>query len=117
MQLLHQRAPLLMLLLAPVVGGDTLYQIDGEQCGESDVAHAFVRFAIAASPGLQQGSCDEQGFTVAAGTTSQSTPLGDIDTRLFTRAGLAGEGAGAMCSESMLLAISSACANHPSITV
>ena len=65
--------------------GDAQGECSGTQCGESDVPGPYVFLAIAATGGLHRGTCAALGYTVRSGTTSQSTPLGPVDTRLFTK--------------------------------
>ena len=67
----------------------TLYTIGDGQCGENDVDSRAVRFAKLFQPGLIEGNCVENGYTIPAGTNDVDTPLGKITTRLFTEAGRA----------------------------
>jgi hypothetical protein len=76
--------------LAEGAGGratTTLYMIGDGQCGENDVDSRAVRFAKLFQPGLIEGNCVENGYTIPAGTNDVDTPLGKSTTRLFTEAG------------------------------
>lgn len=120
-----------LALAALAVSGaaaDTLYAIDGEQCGESDVPHAFIGFARAANAALQVGTCAEQGYSVDAGTTEVQSPLGPITTRLFTRGDAVAGGvvvqqqqppmadSSTACGDSMVRSMSTACAGFATVT-
>eukprot|EP01047_Picozoa_sp_COSAG01_P101781 COSAG01_NODE_31462_length_597_cov_0.919679_2_plen_145_part_01 len=74
---------LILLSLVSHSSAGSVYQVDDGQCGESDVPTAFIGFAIGANPGLQRGTCASVGYTVAHGTTSVSSPLGNIQTRIY----------------------------------
>jgi len=57
----------------------SLFAIDGDTCGQSDLNCDYVKFAKAAEKSLQDGTCADQGFTVQTGQTTKSYPIiGDI---------------------------------------
>lgn len=119
---------LVVALAASGAAADTLYAIDGDQCGESDVPHAFTGFARASNPSLQVGTCAQQGYAIDAGTTQVQSPLGPITTRLFVRAAVSTSSStvasvqdGAMlqhqqCTSAMVQSLSTACAGYTSVT-
>merc|ERR1712146_567835 len=57
----------------------SLYAIDGDTCGQSDLDCTYVKFAKAAEKALQDGTCAAQGYTVQTGTQTKTYPvIGDI---------------------------------------
>jgi len=67
----------------------TLYQIsdDGAVCGESSLSCAFTGPAKLAEPGLKDGNCADQGYTVMQNTETKSYPvIGDITITEYGKA-------------------------------
>merc|ERR1712032_1208470 len=52
----------------------SLYAIDGDSCGQSDLNCDYVKYAKAAQKELQDGTCTAQGFSVKTGTQTKSYP-------------------------------------------
>merc|ERR1711953_864642 len=57
----------------------SLFQIADDQCGQSDLDCAYVKYAKAAQKGLADGTCADNGYSVKTGTTTKTYPIiGDI---------------------------------------
>jgi len=68
----------------------SLYAIDGDTCGQSDLNCDYVKYAKAAEKSLQDGTCAAQGFTLKGDTETKSYPvIGDIVITKFTKPALA----------------------------
>merc|ERR1712157_13072 len=57
----------------------SLYAIDGDSCGQSDLNCDYVKYAKAAENALQDGTCADHGYSVKTGTQTKTYPIiGDI---------------------------------------
>merc|ERR1712151_1015401 len=64
----------------------SLYSVDGDKCGESDLDCKYVKYAKLAEKSLKDGTCASQGFTVKSSTTTKSYPvIGDIVITEYTK--------------------------------
>merc|ERR1711904_579228 len=64
----------------------SLYLIDGDTCGQSDLNCDYVKYAKAAEKSLQDGTCPDQGFTVQTGTQTKTYPvIGDIVITTYSK--------------------------------
>merc|ERR1712048_1141223 len=64
----------------------TVYQTGDGKCGESTLNCLYVAPAKLANPSLKDGTCADQGYTVATGETqTTSTPVGDIVITFYTQ--------------------------------
>jgi len=64
----------------------SLYEISGDTCGQSDLDCKYTSFAKAAEPGLKDGTCASQGYTVEKSTTSKKYPVvGTITITEYTK--------------------------------
>jgi len=64
----------------------TLYKISGEKCGQATLDAKYASQAKSFA-GLKEGSCVDQGYTVADGSQELNVPvLGKIQIKLFTKA-------------------------------
>merc|ERR1711904_175988 len=75
-------------LASDTVSADTcsLYSIDGDTCGQSDLNCDYVKYAKAAEKSLQDGTCADQGYTVQTGTQTKSYPVvGDIVITTYSK--------------------------------
>merc|ERR1712113_751583 len=62
----------------------SLYQIADDECGQSDLNCAYVKYARAAEKGLQDGTCADQGYTHQTGTQTKTYPIiGDITVTTY----------------------------------
>merc|ERR1712060_184837 len=50
----------------------SLYAIDGDTCGQSDLDCNYVKYAKLAEKSLKDGTCASQGYTVKGSTTTKS---------------------------------------------
>merc|ERR1719181_962729 len=67
----------------------TLYAIDDNICGQSDIDCKYVKFAKLAEKELQDGTCASQGYTVKGSSTTKSYPvIGDIVITQYTKPAL-----------------------------
>merc|ERR1712048_82617 len=67
----------------------TVYSIGDGKCGESTMNCLYVPPAKAFNKDLKDGTCADQGYTVATGETSTtSTPVGDIVITFYTQPSL-----------------------------
>jgi len=67
----------------------TLYQVsdDAATCGESALDCKYTKYAKLAEPGLKDGTCAEQGYTVKGDTQTKTYPIiGDIVITTYTQA-------------------------------
>merc|ERR1711908_195988 len=65
----------------------TVYSIGDGKCGESTLNCLYVGPAKLANKDLKDGTCADQGYTVATGETQkQSTPVGDIVVTFYSQA-------------------------------
>jgi hypothetical protein len=68
----------------------SLYAVDGDTCGQSDLNCDYVKYAKAAEKSLQDGTCAAQGFTVKGDTETKSYPIiGDIVITKYSKPSLA----------------------------
>merc|ERR1712194_238146 len=64
----------------------SLYAIQGDVCGQSDLACKYPKYAKAAEKSLQDGTCASQGYTVKGSTTTKTYPvIGDISITQYTK--------------------------------
>merc|ERR1712151_735092 len=64
----------------------SLYAIDGDTCGQSDLDCKYVKYAKAAEKSLKDGTCASQGYTVKGSTTTKKYPvIGDIVITQYTK--------------------------------
>merc|ERR1712110_1060606 len=64
----------------------SLYAIDGDTCGQSDLDCNYVKYAKLAEKSLKDGTCASQGYTVKGSTTTKSYPvIGDIVITEYTK--------------------------------
>merc|ERR1712137_870442 len=57
----------------------SLFAVEGDTCGQSDLDCKYVSYAKKAEQSLQDGTCADQGFTVQTGKETKSYPIiGDI---------------------------------------
>merc|ERR1712147_252106 len=64
----------------------SLYAIDGDTCGQSDLDCKYVKYAKAAEKSLQDGTCASQGYTVKGSTQTKTYPvIGDIVITEYTK--------------------------------
>merc|ERR1712217_474629 len=64
----------------------SLYAIDGDTCGQSDLDCKYVQYAKLAEKSLKDGTCASQGYTVKGSTTTKSYPvIGDIVITEYTK--------------------------------
>merc|ERR1712048_1529371 len=64
----------------------TVYSIGDGKCGESTLNCLYVGPAKAFNKDLKDGTCADQGYTVATGETqTQSTPVGDIIITFYVK--------------------------------
>merc|ERR1712050_276774 len=64
----------------------SLYAIDGDTCGQSDLDCNYVKYAKAAEKSLKDGTCASQGYTVKGSTTTKKYPvIGDITITQYTK--------------------------------
>merc|ERR1712050_317198 len=57
----------------------SLYAIDGDTCGQSDLDCKYTSYAKAFQKQLKDGTCASQGYTVETSKTTKHVPvLGDI---------------------------------------
>merc|ERR1712188_326093 len=67
----------------------SLYEIQGDTCGQSDLDCQYVKYAKAAEKGLVDGTCASQGYTVKGSTQTKSYPvIGDITITEYTKAAM-----------------------------
>jgi len=86
-----------VILLLAGVAADTcsLFEIADGSCGQSDLDCAYTKYAKAAEPGLADGTCADQGYTVQTGTQTKTYPIiGDIVITTYSH----GIGAEESCS-------------------
>merc|ERR1712224_662745 len=73
---------------AILASGDTcsLYQIDGDTCGQSDLDCAYTGPAKTFQKGLLDGTCAEHGFSVKTGEQTMTVPvIGDIKVTTYSQ--------------------------------
>merc|ERR1712232_1120369 len=64
----------------------SLYAIEGDTCGQSDLDCKYVSYAKAAEKSLKDGTCASQGYTVKGDTETKSYPIiGDIVITHYTK--------------------------------
>merc|ERR1711870_154107 len=64
----------------------SLYAIDGDTCGQSDLDCNYVKYAKLAEKSLKDGTCASQGCTVKGSTSTKSYPvIGDIVITQYTK--------------------------------
>merc|ERR1712151_1169129 len=64
----------------------SLYAIDGDTCGQSDLDCNYVKYAKLAEKSLQDGTCASQGYTVKGSTQTKTCPvIGDIVITQYTK--------------------------------
>merc|ERR1711985_128559 len=64
----------------------SLFAIDGDTCGQSDLDCKYVKYAKAAEKSLQDGTCASQGYTVKGSTQTKTYPvIGDIVITQYTK--------------------------------
>merc|ERR1712050_645372 len=64
----------------------SLYAIDGDTCGQSDLDCNYVKYAKLAEKSLKDGTCASQGYTVKGSTTTKSYPvIGNIVITQYTK--------------------------------
>merc|ERR1712203_614967 len=64
----------------------SLYAIEGDTCGQSDLDCNYVKYAKLAEKSLKDGTCASQGYTVKGSTTTKSYPvIGDIVITQYTK--------------------------------
>merc|ERR1712139_91024 len=64
----------------------SLYAIDGDTCGQSDLDCKYTKYAKAAEKSLQDGTCASQGYTVKGSTETKHYPVvGDITITKYTK--------------------------------
>merc|ERR1712194_212239 len=64
----------------------SLYAIQGDVCGQSDLDCKYTKYAKAAEKSLQDGTCASQGYTVKGSTTTKTYPvIGDISITQYTK--------------------------------
>merc|ERR1712087_565194 len=64
----------------------SLYSIDGDTCGQSDLDCTYVKYAKLAEKSLKDGTCASQGYSVKGSTTTKSYPvIGDIVITEYTK--------------------------------
>merc|ERR1711976_857218 len=64
----------------------SLYAVDGDTCGQSDLNCDYVKYAKAAQKELQDGTCAAQGFSVKTGTQTKTFPvIGDIIITTYSK--------------------------------
>merc|ERR1712151_568967 len=64
----------------------SLYSVDGDTCGQSDLDCTYVKYAKLAEKSLRDGTCASQGYTVKGSTTTKSYPvIGDIVITQYTK--------------------------------
>jgi hypothetical protein len=77
----------------------TLYKISGSECGQATLDSKYASYAIKFA-GLKEGTCADQGYTVADGTQSLKVPvLGSISIAKFKKSSVAPFNAQAECSK------------------
>merc|ERR1712070_1173255 len=73
---------------ATLASGETcsLFQIDGDTCGQSDLDCAYTGPAKAFQKGLADGTCADQGYTEKTGEQTMSVPvIGDIKVTTYSK--------------------------------
>merc|ERR1712139_396022 len=64
----------------------SLYAIDGDTCGQSDLDCAYTKYAKAAEKSLKDGTCADQGYTVKGDSETKHYPVvGDIVITKYTK--------------------------------
>merc|ERR1711916_285833 len=64
----------------------SLYAIDGDTCGQSDLDCAYTKYAKAAEKGLADGTCADNGYSVKTGTQTKTYPMiGDIVITTYSK--------------------------------
>merc|ERR1712019_116463 len=64
----------------------SLYAIDGDTCGQSDLDCNYVKYAKLAEKSLKDGTCASQGYTVKGSTETKKYPvIGDIVITKYTK--------------------------------
>merc|ERR1712100_986519 len=64
----------------------SLYAIDGDTCGQSDLDCTYVKYAKAAEKSLKDGTCAKEGYTVKGDTETKHYPVvGDIVITKYTK--------------------------------
>ena len=64
----------------------TLYEVSGATCGQSELDCTYEQYAKKAEPGLKDGTCTDQGYTVKGTTTTKHYPIvGDITVTQYTK--------------------------------
>merc|ERR1711998_572852 len=64
----------------------SLFAIDADECGQSDLNCDYVKYAKAAEKSLQDGTCADQGYTVQTGTQTKTYPvIGDIVITTYSK--------------------------------
>merc|ERR1711924_440807 len=64
----------------------SLYAIDSDTCGQSDLDCNYVKYAKAAEKSLQDGTCASQGYTVKGSTQTKTYPvIGNIVITQYTK--------------------------------
>merc|ERR1719355_322048 len=72
----------------PAQSEDTcsLYAIQGDTCGQSDIDCKYVKYAKLAEKALKDGTCASQGYTVKGSTQTKHYPvIGDIVITQYTK--------------------------------
>jgi hypothetical protein len=93
------------------VSATACYVIQDGQCGESDVPNWAIGFAQATTPGLQRGSCVDNGYPTLIGTTEvDGGLLGTITTDLYAPEGTS------ICGGDDLSGVTTACAAYDSVS-
>jgi hypothetical protein len=67
----------------------SLYAIDGDKCGQSDLDCKYTKYAKLAEKSLKDGTCASQGYTVKGSTTTKNYPvIGSITITTYTKPSL-----------------------------
>merc|ERR1719331_2164720 len=67
----------------------SLYAIEGDTCGQSDLDCKFVKYAKLAEKDLKDGTCASQGYTVKGSTETKTYPvIGQIVITKYTKPSL-----------------------------
>merc|ERR1719262_1868995 len=64
----------------------SVYAIQGDTCGQSDLDCKYTKYAKAAEKSLVDGTCASQGYTVKGSTQVKKYPvIGDITITEYTK--------------------------------